>query len=137
MARGQNQEKPAEILYGQQPRGEKDPADVDHGCPIGADMPAPIFDTVANTYTDSSGATYRNIHPHTSDCDLYGCSIHSPSDHPMIDWPTVFRSDTGMMERICSHGVGHPDPDALNYLVRSGQAGARWAGVHGCDGCCS
>jgi hypothetical protein len=33
------------------------------------------------------------------------------------------------MERICEHGIGHPDPD---QIMRD-EAG--W--VHGCDGCCS
>jgi hypothetical protein len=35
------------------------------------------------------------------------------------------------MERICPHGVGHPDPD--EYAIASGGD----AGVHGCDGCCA
>jgi hypothetical protein len=30
------------------------------------------------------------------------------------------------MERICSHGVGHPDPDEINTDK-----------THGCDGCCT
>lgn len=30
------------------------------------------------------------------------------------------------MERICPHGVGHPDPDDTNPDT-----------VHGCDGCCA
>lgn len=34
------------------------------------------------------------------------------------------------MERICKHGIGHPDPDDLKVQ-------SSWAeGVHGCDGCC-
>lgn len=38
------------------------------------------------------------------------------------------------MERICPHGVGHPDPDSLAYLDAVGVKGA---GIHGCDGCCA
>lgn len=44
----------------------------------------------------------------------------------MRGWATNWRDDRKSMERICSHGVGHPDPDCLN-LDR----------MHGCDGCCS
>ena len=67
------------------------------------------------------------VHP-VQQCsqDNIPCSIHSPSDHSMKDWPQHWRFDRGIMERICSHGVGHPDPDEL-----------RGDSVHGCDGCCS
>jgi hypothetical protein len=34
------------------------------------------------------------------------------------------------MERICEHGVGHPDPDDLR-VIRD-----RIMGIHACDGCC-
>lgn len=63
------------------------------------------------------------------------CCIHFPSDHHMREWEMNWRSDTGVMERICSHGVGHPDPDHMAY-VRSLKAGLEWQGTHGCDGCC-
>lgn len=53
------------------------------------------------------------------------CTIHKNSDHHMKEWPQNWRGDVGIMERICSHGVGHPDPDEIK----------KWPG-HGCDGCC-
>jgi hypothetical protein len=56
------------------------------------------------------------------------CVIHHPSDHHMRDWELNWRSDTKMMERLCEHGIGHPDPDGLSW--------SRDRGVHGCDGCC-
>jgi hypothetical protein len=37
------------------------------------------------------------------------------------------------MERICPHGVGHPDPDDAAYHIRIGQG---YKTIHGCDGCC-
>jgi len=58
------------------------------------------------------------------------CCFHSPSDHHMVDWPMVWRSDRGIMERDCPHGIGHPDPDDREVLANE------WNGVHGCDGCC-
>ena len=37
------------------------------------------------------------------------------------------------MERVCKHGVGHPDPDDAAYNDRTGNG---FLNVHGCDGCC-
>ncbi|MGE5828487.1 MAG: hypothetical protein ACM30G_09010 [Micromonosporaceae bacterium] len=64
------------------------------------------------------------------------CCIHNPSDHHMRSWPQLWREDRQLMERTCPHGVGHPDPDALAYQLRTFGEEARHAGVHGCDGCC-
>ena len=61
------------------------------------------------------------------------CPIHRPSSHAMRDWPLYFRTDRGIFERICPHGVGHPDPDSVAYAILRGDVGQ---GVHGCDGCC-
>jgi len=61
------------------------------------------------------------------------CCIHNPSDHHMLDWPMVWRADAGKMERICPHGVGHPDPDDAAYRERVGEGHKN---IHGCDGCC-
>ena len=65
------------------------------------------------------------------------CSIHNPN--PMWEFGRLFwRSDRGIMERICEHGVGHPTKESWAFLVRVG--GAKFAEaemVHGCDGCCA
>jgi hypothetical protein len=53
------------------------------------------------------------------------CPIHNPSQHHMRAFPQHWRSDRGIMERICPHGVGHPDPDDQSPDH-----------THGCDGCC-
>lgn len=58
------------------------------------------------------------------------CTLHNRSDHSMRSFPQLWRSDVGIMERICSHGIGHPDPD--EFLIRNGE----FSGIHGCDGCC-
>ena len=68
-------------------------------------------------------------------CEGSFCTIHNPSDHIMRDWPTHWRDDRGLMERICKHGVGHPDPDDLAYRKLIG-VGGKYDGVHGCCGCC-
>ena len=66
-------------------------------------------------------------------CQGRHCAIHNPSDHHMRDWSINWRGDKGQIERICVHGVGHPDPDDLAYHVSQGRD---WIGIHGCDGCC-
>lgn len=70
---------------------------------------------------------------HPFRCEGRGCVVHHPSDHPLTSWPVVYRADKGFSERICLHGVGHPDPDDVEYGRSIGQD---WWGVHGCDGCC-
>ena len=73
---------------------------------------------------------------HTKDkCEGNYCCIHNPSDHEMKDFPTHWRDDRMLMERICEHGVGHPDPDDLAFKARNGYDDSE--GVHGCDGCCT
>ncbi len=66
-------------------------------------------------------------------CAGHYCCIHNPSNHFMQDWPLNWRSDTQVMERICSHGCGHPDPDSMAYEISIGNA---YKGIHGCCGCC-
>lgn len=67
---------------------------------------------------------------HAADVCQPPCCIHAPSDHHMQTWPLHWRGDRGIMERLCSHSVGHPDPDDARVRLRRGE------GVHGCDGCC-
>lgn len=45
--------------------------------------------------------------------------------------------ETGLIEHVCKHGVGHPDPrsSAWHDEKRNHKSGT-WS-VHGCDGCCS
>lgn len=69
------------------------------------------------------------------DCQGRHCCIHNPSNHIMKDWPTHWRDDRKLMERICKHGVGHPDPDDLAHKKSIG-FDVEVIGVHGCDGCC-
>lgn len=79
-----------------------------------------------------SNGVLTNVH----DPDLCAgewCVVHNPSPHHMRDWDLNWRGDRGLMERICPHGIGHPDPDSLAFFERNGQD---WQGVHGCDGCC-
>ena len=81
------------------------------------------------------GLTLGNIHPQTA-CEGRGCAIHNhPSNHRLKDAPLNWREDRGILERICVHDVGHPDPDSAAYLETVGQGVEN---VHGCCGygCC-
>ena len=51
------------------------------------------------------------------------CSSKTGSPAPVLD--THWRYDRSFMERICVHGVGHPDPDSADADP-----------LHACDGCC-
>ena len=71
-------------------------------------------------------------------CEGAACPIHNPSDHGMRSWPMNLRLDLSavpLVERTCAHGVGHPDPDSVAFLVRADKRRDDW-GTHGCDGCC-
>lgn len=84
-------------------------------------------------WTDSSGIEYW-VHKRTADCDADGCAIHNQSYHHMVDWPTYMRVDKYyLIERICSHGIGHPDPDSLSFFRKKAMG---WIGIHGCCRCC-
>lgn len=74
--------------------------------------------------TLEGGEVLFNVH--REDCCDGRCPIHERSDHHMRGFRQHYRGDRGFMERICPHGIGHPDPDD------------RYAdGMHGCDGCCT
>jgi hypothetical protein len=88
-------------------------------------------------YTTGTG---QNIIVHRKeDCVGKYCVIHNPSNHNMKDWPTNWRFDRQIMERICECGVGHPDPDDLVFKKDMAEKFGRDEydkGIHGCCGCC-
>lgn len=71
-------------------------------------------------------------------CEGQPCVVHNPSKHHMANWPMNWREDRYMMERLCEHGVGHPDPDHIWFIRNKyGVDMASTESVHGCDGCCA
>ena len=88
--------------------------------------------TPVNEFTDCTGTVYQVHDP--SDCAGDHCAIHNPSQHKMVGWPLLVRADSMfLIERLCTHGIGHPDPDSVKWLDRNFGKGF---GIHGCDGCC-
>lgn len=78
-------------------------------------------------YTTGTGQRIGPVHLKRQ-CKGQPCVIHNPTNHHMREWPTHWRGDRRIMERLCPHGVGHPDPDCV-YAQRDP--------IHGCDGCCN
>lgn len=83
-------------------------------------------------YKTGTGQIIHRVHDREQ-CAGDNCCIHRPSKHHMRDFPTHWRDDRMLMERICPHGVGHPDPDDLEFKKKHGIDD----GVHGCCGCCN
>lgn len=63
-------------------------------------------------------------------CQGMSCALHRRTPHAMRSFPQHWRADRGIIERVCPHGIGHPDPDDLR-ITRGHDNG-----MHGCDGCC-
>lgn len=101
------------------------------------------FDDVVETvFADNAGDGLEvTVHEgielvgvHDSDrCAGEVCVIHNQTDHHMRSWRLIWRDDRAIFERICPHGIGHPDPDQYPFWKRTGQM---VEAVHGCDGCC-
>lgn len=87
-------------------------------------------------YITGCGEILSNVHVPEDDCWRHGCVIHNPTDHACRGMRTRWRYDRGIMERVCEHGVGHPDPDDQAFIT-SVRGEGHMEGVHGCDGCCA
>lgn len=80
-------------------------------------------------YTTSFNQKLTNVHD-AGTCLKEYCTIHNWSDHPLKAAPQRWNETKGLMERVCKHGVSHPDADEIGL-----QYGDR--ADHVCDGCCS
>lgn len=48
-------------------------------------------------------------------------------------WVETIRRETGLVEHVCKHGVGHPAHGSVHWMELHG---IKDMGIHGCDGCC-
>lgn len=94
---------------------------------------ADITTSVSNRVNLPNGQVLQNVHAEQS-CEGRGCSVHHPSDHHMGDFSQHYRADRGLMERLCEHHIGHPDPDDKNFHEKVLKDNFDF--THGCDGCC-
>lgn len=82
-------------------------------------------------WVNAAGVRVAFLHQ-PDNCEGQPCVAHNPTPHSMSDWPMNLR-ETALIERLCSHGVGHPDPDSVWFFDSKGFFGFD---VHGCCGCC-
>jgi hypothetical protein len=89
-----------------------------------------------NWFGANEGVKWVYVHDPSECAGQRRCPIHKPHDWiaNVEDWPYVWRSDIGLLERLCKHGVGHPDKDQDEYLAATGRDADV---VHGCCGCCA
>lgn len=72
---------------------------------------------------------YRLVTHHQNACKGEVCNIHSRPEkyhHLKLNW----RADRGLLEQLCSCGIGHPAPGTERFLPW-------YEFVHGCCGCCT
>lgn len=99
----------------------------------GTEIDPECFDYLDFAYTDRNTLEHTDVTLFThapEQCLGEYCTIHNRSDHSMRSFPQNWRGDRGIMERICPHGIGHPDPDEYKLTLSPHE------GIHGCDGCC-
>lgn len=83
-----------------------------------------VFNVDENTYLTGSGQLLHNVHD-WRDCGGSFCVVHNPMRGPWSSWPTFWRDDRRIMERICPCGIGHPAVEEVHDIL----------GIHGCCGC--
>lgn len=66
------------------------------------------------------------------------CCVHNPSDHPLRDAPLVWLPRLRSLDRICTHGIRHPDRDDFAYKASQRLSPLLLAllSAHDCDDCC-
>lgn len=87
---------------------------------------------MSKRYFLPNGRELHNVHDE-SFCAGRVCIVHNSTEHHMVEWQLHWRDDRGIFERICEHGIGHPDPDQFPYWRGTHQM---YQAVHGCDFCC-
>jgi len=89
-------------------------------------------DSTDETLGTPVGIRSWKVHP-PSQCYPGPCPVHFPTEHAMSGWEKLWRADSGVLERICVHGFGHPDPDQFRHWR---DRGTMHLSAHDCDGCC-
>ena len=91
------------------------------------------IDIAEHSYGSQIGKHDWPVHS-ANKCEGQCCTFHNPSNHKMKNWPMNLRLDNhALVERMCEHRVGHPDPDSVAFFE---SVGITHMGIHGCDRCC-
>lgn len=101
----------------------------------GGDLPDPITRQEPMQLVVLQGGQVIRAHGPVRCAGGWGrsCPIHWPSQHHMRFWPQRWRDTLGIMERMCVHHIGHPDPDEVFVRVNPAK------GNHDCcpEQCCA
>lgn len=104
---------------------------IDHGCVLGSSAVYSPTDQVERPdLVRVLGLV--NVHEPRL-CTGRACTIHNPSGHHMDAWPMMWHQEARSFERLCPHGLSHPDPDQFAYWSA---AGLMFRACHPCDQCC-
>ena len=76
---------------------------------------------------NDTSKTFRRIKPEKVAKALGGEEIK------VKPWTQTIRRESGLVEHICRHGVGHPALGSVHWMELNG---VECMGIHGCDGCC-
>ncbi len=49
---------------------------------------------------------------------------------------TFYRRETGLLEQMCEHGIGHPTQASAKEIAKQYKHHVKVWMAHGCDGCC-
>jgi hypothetical protein len=94
-------------------------------------------------YVTGTRQVLTHVHDPSACAEQDHCVIHNPSGHPLVNAPTHWRVQEvvgeedveliQIMQRICSHGVFHPDLDDLIFIAETkGPLAASRAKHHEC-----
>jgi len=62
--------------------------------------------------------------------------VSFPKDTGIKKFPHLIMRETGLMEFICEHGVGHPAVSSAKFKDEQHKHEPGTWSIHGCDGCC-
>jgi hypothetical protein len=59
---------------------------------------------------------FNKTHKEHDDCQKHGCSLHTPSKHPLHNAPQGWHGAGEITTRQCPCKNWHPDPDSVAFL---------------------
>jgi hypothetical protein len=96
---------------------------------------APVTTWLTETFTTPTG---QALEIHAAEVCRGPCPVHMPTGHHLRCLALHWNVERARFERVCDHGVHHPDPDVIAVVRRDrGGEAAGAASMHVCDGCCA
>lgn len=73
-------------------------------------------------FITGTGQPLHFVHRRTEECALYGCAIHSPSNHDRVTLPLHWSGERRMLVRVGADGSWLTDPDEIAWRRRHPEA---------------